>query len=477
MNKVNQMAGTKFYFVDGAQTNRAAKKLARSHVMKGKNAGKKFHRRSRLQLVPPRVNTGERAIILRRDLDKSQKEFHYSDDEYAKLMAIMEYPRNAILAGLPVNITNHSMEIMNEYFTRIMNRLYRFNPWLSMDEVRRMWLPLIFANQPAYHCNIALMQTCNEIYSDNGDSSPKALFHLSETFNYVTSLLAGPEALSDAAIMIVVTLVSQELIRKGYGNLRVHLDGLQRMIQLRGGLPKLEGSVGLLMKLCKVDIMLAIQHGGPPLFFRDSMAKVRDVLARKKIDFNVNAARLCPQHDLLEPYLHDILADMMGATSLFNNGVKLDLENLQEMIFSIGYRLTKFRPLEEERRLWQLQDAYHTGLTILTMTIFLHGGRRQILDYERLDCRLKDILDNNLEDYHPELALWLLILGGVWVSDGYDEHWLPPRIPPMAMRLNIRSWDEVYTILGHFPWIHVLHDDPGHALWDRSHRDELCRAG
>lgn len=29
-----------------------------------------------------------------------------------------------------------------------MNRLYRFNPWLSMDEVRRMWLPLIFANQP-----------------------------------------------------------------------------------------------------------------------------------------------------------------------------------------------------------------------------------------------------------------------------------------------------------------------------------------
>lgn len=228
------------------------------------------------------------------------------------------------------------------------------------------------------------------------------------------------------------------------------------------------------MQFQRVDIMLAIQHGGPPLFFRDSMAKVRDVLARKKIDFNVNAARLCPQHDLLEPYLHDILADMMGVTSLFNNGVKLDLETLQEMIFSIGYRLTKFRPLEEERRLWQLQDAYHTGLTILTMTIFLHGGRRQILGYERLDHRLKDILDSDLEDYHPELALWLLILGGVWVSDGYDEHWLPPRIPPMAMRLDVRSWDEVYTILGHFPWIHVLHDDPGRALWDRSHRDEPC---
>ncbi|PNP47968.1 hypothetical protein THARTR1_10387 [Trichoderma harzianum] len=467
MNNLKQMAGTTFYFVDGAQTNRAAKKLARSHVMKGKNAGKKLHRRSRLQLAPPRVNAGERTIILRRDLDKSQKEFHYSDEEYAKLMAIMEYPRNAILTGLPVNITNHSMEIMNEYFTRIMNRLYRLNPWLSMDEVRRMWLPLIFANQGA----------CNEIYSANGNSSPKALFHLSQTFNHVTRLLAGPDALSDATIMIVVTLMNQELIRKGYGALRVHIDGLQRMIQLRGGLTKLEGSTALLMKLCKVDIMHAIQHGGPPLFFRDRMAKVRDILARKKIDFDGNVAASCPQHDLLEPYLHGILVDMMGATSLFNNGVKLDLETLQEMIFSIGYRLTQFRPSEEERRLWQLQDAYHTGLTIWTLTVFLHGGRRQILDYERLDRRLKEILDSDLEDYHPELAFWLSIIGGIWASDGYDEHWLPPRVRPMAMRLNIRSWDEAYTILSHFPWIHALHDDPGHALWDQAHQNELMPRG
>ncbi|KAL7953566.1 hypothetical protein V8C34DRAFT_296612 [Trichoderma compactum] len=375
------MAGTTFYFVDGAQTNRAAKKLARSHVMKGKNAGRKVHRRSRLQLAPPRVNAGERKIILRRDLDKSQKEFHYS--------------------------------------------------------------------------------------------SRKALYHLSETFNYVTRLLAGPDALSDAAIMIVVTLVSQELIRKGYGNLRVHLDGLQKMIQLRGGLPKLEGSIALMMKLCKVDIMLAIQHGGPPLFFRDRMAKVRDVLARKKIDFDGNAATSCPQHHLLEPYLHDILVHMMGATSLFNNGVKLDLETLQEMILSIGYRLTQFSSSEEDRRLWRLQDSYHIGLTIWTMTVFLHGGRRQILDYKRLDRRLKEILDSDLEDHNPELALWLLILGGVWVLDGYDEHWLPSRIRLMAMRLNIRSWDKVYTIVGHFPWIHALHDDLGRALWDRAHRDEL----
>lgn len=82
--------------------------------MKGKNAGKRFHRRSRRQLAPPRLNVGERTIILRRDLNKSQREYHYGDEEHAELNSIMDYPSNAILTGLPIIITKPSMEIMNE---------------------------------------------------------------------------------------------------------------------------------------------------------------------------------------------------------------------------------------------------------------------------------------------------------------------------------------------------------------------------
>lgn len=82
--------------------------------MKGKNAGKRFHRRSRLQLAPTRLNASERTIILRRDLEKSQKEYRYSDEERATLYSILACPSNAILTGLPVKITNPSMEIMNE---------------------------------------------------------------------------------------------------------------------------------------------------------------------------------------------------------------------------------------------------------------------------------------------------------------------------------------------------------------------------
>lgn len=40
-----------FYFIDGYQPDRTSKKLMRRHVMKGKNAGKKFHRASRRTLA------------------------------------------------------------------------------------------------------------------------------------------------------------------------------------------------------------------------------------------------------------------------------------------------------------------------------------------------------------------------------------------------------------------------------------------
>lgn len=214
--------------------------------------------------------------------------------------------------------------------------------------------------------------------------------------------------------------------------------------------------------------MLALQHGGPPLFFRDRMVKVRGIT---KLDIDGNAAASCPQHNLLEPYLHGILVDMMGVALLFNNGAKIDLETFQEMILSLGYRLLQFHPPEEGGS-WQLQASYHIGLTIFNMMVFLHAGRRQILEYERIDRQLKKILDTDLEDNNPELALWISILGGVWASDGYDEHWLPPRIRLMAARLDIRSWDEACAVIGHFPWVHALHDAPGHALWDLAHQDE-----
>lgn len=95
------------------------------------------------------------------------------------------------------------------------------------------------------------MQACNELYTSDGTSSAKALYHLSQTFAQIQKRLDGDNALSDSTLGLVTSLIMQEQIRDQIQAAEVHARGLQRMVELRGGIDQLEGSLALLLKVCK----------------------------------------------------------------------------------------------------------------------------------------------------------------------------------------------------------------------------------
>ena len=115
----------------------------------------------------------------------------------------------------------------------------------------RIFVSLSLTTSAAYHCNIALMQVCNEIFLSDGHSPPNALYYLSRTFAQVTKRLESDNALSDSTIAIVVSLIMQEQLRQQQSAAAVHVKGLEKMIRLRGGLNQLEGNMPLLLKICK----------------------------------------------------------------------------------------------------------------------------------------------------------------------------------------------------------------------------------
>lgn len=95
------------------------------------------------------------------------------------------------------------------------------------------------------------MQACNEIFLQDGASSPKALHYLSRTFTQVRQRLQDDRNLSDGTIALVLSLVIQEQVRGQRDLAAIHWQGVQRMVHLRGGLSKLEGNPDLLLKICK----------------------------------------------------------------------------------------------------------------------------------------------------------------------------------------------------------------------------------
>lgn len=103
----------------------------------------------------------------------------------------------------------------------------------------------------AHHCCIALLQACNHIFFLNGDSSPEALYHVSQAYALIKTRLSSPEALSDSTIWLVISFIHQEQIKTDRSKAKIHVDGMRRMIELRGGLEQLEGNLPLTLKICK----------------------------------------------------------------------------------------------------------------------------------------------------------------------------------------------------------------------------------
>lgn len=101
------------------------------------------------------------------------------------------------------------------------------------------------------------METCNEFFFSDGVSSPKALYHLSQTFTLVNKRLQSDEALSDSTLGIVLLLIFQEQLRNAKLDSRIHYEGLRKMVELRGGLCQLEGNLPLLLKICKSVLPIA----------------------------------------------------------------------------------------------------------------------------------------------------------------------------------------------------------------------------
>jgi hypothetical protein len=98
--------GKTFYFLNGLGADRASKKLMRRHVMKGKNAGKTFHRPSRVALQKARRPSA---------VDYCHQELRYEYWMPLSAQTGMRSVGNALLSfSLPVEVTPQSLMVINQ---------------------------------------------------------------------------------------------------------------------------------------------------------------------------------------------------------------------------------------------------------------------------------------------------------------------------------------------------------------------------
>ncbi|KAH8812227.1 hypothetical protein F5884DRAFT_784799 [Xylogone sp. PMI_703] len=458
-----------FHFVDSTRADRASKRLIRSHVMKGKNTGKRFHRSSRLDLATRRPYAYNAFLGASQTLEVQKTENIEPENICPTTIARV---LGDVLHTLPfpLELTPDSFKIMNQFFIHVAQKLYPPYLCLSAGEAMSSWLSYMCTDEAASHCSIALMDTCNEFFFGYGVSTAKALHHLSKTFTLIKKRLESDDALSDTTLGIILLLIFQEQMRKSKLASRIHYDGLKKMIELRGGCSQLEQNISLLLKICKTDITYALQYGGRMTFFRDNMHEVRHTLPTMGFCLDYDSATSAIRHTGLNSNLNEVLLDVLSLSSLLNKippGRTLDLYIFQEMLVSIVCRLIEFRPLQSPRPESNVEAAYHIGLTIYMMSLFLQHDHRRILEYDLVPLCLREVLDNGLESEHDrDLLIWLMFIGCIWVSQSPDEQWLVLRTRNLLQQLGINTWTQVRSSVIKFPWLDALHEQLGRNIWN-----------
>ncbi|KAJ4351475.1 uncharacterized protein N0V89_006818 [Didymosphaeria variabile] len=294
------------------------------------------------------------------------------------------------------------------------------------------------------------------------------MYHLSNSLKYVRERLESKEALSDSTMGIVMSLITQEQCRQQHEAANIHMDGLAQMIELRGGLESLEGCLPVLLKACKTDLMFTLQREETPRFHRSRMPQIISTLHALDLPFDREAAQKHVQHLDLDAALLDVLLDIICTSVLFNDppsARKVDLYLFQELLVTVCYRLLAIPHTHSPPR---IEDAYHIGLTLFMMELFLQVGKQRVMSYDNVTRRLRRVLESDVLEGEGELRFWLLMLGGVWISDDEDAEWLLPKMFAQTRKMRLRSWSDAREVLERWPWIGALHDGPGKMVWERA---------
>lgn len=330
------------------------------------------------------------------------------------------------------------------------------------------------------------MGTMNGFFHGQDMLSSNASYHLGQAVSLVNQRLGTAEALSDSSLAVVNFLIVQQLLRESRTQAEIHLRGLQKMIELRGGISQLGQDNALALKICKyvthtvcrpltdidverTDLDFALHWGTTTCFYRDRMTAVAEALTAQGFFMDSTLVDVKSSSNKINPALRQVLVDATNVACLFNRAdtnLKLNPAVYQEIIISIGGRLVGFHPLGDPPLTMKLEAAYHIGLIVFLTTMFIQIGRRRFLKYGLVGQCLKNLIHSGLDEDDNDLLLWLLFIGGISVLGGSEQSWVIVRIRTMTTLMGLGSWTELRNHLGRFPWIGSLHDCAGRALWN-----------
>ncbi|KAI5459123.1 hypothetical protein BGZ63DRAFT_271394 [Mariannaea sp. PMI_226] len=465
-----------FQFIDNSSIDGATRKRIRSHAALGKNAGKTLNRPSRKNAQRPRVMTATALVRV----PKAVRDTYKSERNEPPVPELERQIDDGIC--FPVELAAESRQLARQVFHFLSGP--RFAPELNnavdcTGTTVSIWVQLMLVDEAYFHCALALsISALNKLLLVKKDST-SAMQHLSQTFHIISQRLSGNRAVSNETIAAVVGMAQYERHHGEHSRGLVHVRGLWRMVQLRGGIAQLAyEKPSLTQKIFRVDLEYALQLGTRPLFTskdvevgRERMYGPRDSFKRPKEAMNKDETSLLSRvgNPLWELLLEMRHAAFMVNESSANLRPKLNSFEFHDALIKFGYKILAINPLGGNELGSLEASLLHLGLAAFLMS-FLRGLDRLVAETPLLS-KLASIAGQTYEAQGSEcqrLLLWFLLIGRSSIFRGNGNHWQVSQIRLIIQSLGLQTWDEVKDAVAIFPWVDCLHNEPSRYIWEMS---------
>ncbi|KAK6522976.1 hypothetical protein TWF281_002403 [Arthrobotrys megalospora] len=341
---------------------------------------------------------------------------------------------------------------------------------MNVEESHGIWFEFFQSDEAFFHCILAMAQAFTDLLQGGEGESIKVMRYLADTYRCINQKLKLEGTPDDATVAVVMSMTMHNNILRAPGGAKVHLNALQRMVELRGGLAAFSARL-LVHKICRTDIEFSLQSGSLPRFYRDEFPHAIIRSSPQWPDTSYEAFITTTNAQIYNIEIQSVFRDLLSVSRFINmmgtTAQKLEPFMFQEILISVGYRLMHIFPLDRVTSLGATENACQLAFLAMVSTMLIKKSHSR-LPYPFLAGLFHDAItrldDNPMVD--DNFLFWLLFMGAISVFEIKDEDWLRLKLRKSISKMELGSWQDVKNILGNYPWIIFFHDDPGLEVWE-----------
>ncbi|MCJ1281112.1 hypothetical protein MMC26_000430 [Xylographa opegraphella] len=455
---------------DAKKPNPELRKFIRSHCMLGKNRGKTLPLRKK---KPRRTQDAS---------NPSESPASSTTTTVSRHILPVTVPRkfgsDLSTIRFADAVEPAAVEVVLQFSSIAKKILFPLETCIFFERRAEAWIaPLAF--DPAYlHAMIFTSQYFFDAILPQNISpfNQRSLPHFLETVKLLRERLAhgNDEArLSYTTAAAVMGLTGHALWTGNSESARHHMEGLSRIVSLRGGVATFKENPKLLIEILRCDMGIALHSGSTPFFFNNfSSQEPYPPYPNLKLLLELRGPVVTSSQYQSARLFDDMADDLAGIWKIMSefcsvinfvadSGQCISVDTLLETVASVMYRLFGMTFGADSS-----DEAIRLGLLAFSCSVFLqwqHLG----MSYPLLTSAFRNCLTTlNSQQMSPHLVLWLLMIGAALVFDATDDWWLKPVLLVSMNLCEIRSWSEMQHLLKSSMWIGLIHDKPARRVFD-----------